>query len=77
MMLGNNVSKSFKRGFNPCKISANGLVTGFLDKITLKALIPNSIPCSKFTDKSLESLFKFSNSAQKSFEKERLIFSNL
>ncbi|GAA9524341.1 hypothetical protein HpHA33_15280 [Helicobacter pylori] len=48
-----------------------------MDKIKLKALIPNSIPCSNFTDKSLGSyvLLKFSNSAWKSFEKERLIFS--
>ncbi len=38
MILGKNVNKSFKRGFNPFKISANGLVARFLDKNKLKVL---------------------------------------
>ncbi len=40
MILGKNVNKSFKRGFNPFKISANGLVARFLDKNKLKVLSP-------------------------------------
>lgn len=74
MILGNNVSKFFKRDFNFCKISVNGFVIGFLEKIMFKVLIFNLILCFKFIDRLLESLFRFLNFVWKFFEKERLIF---
>lgn len=76
MILGSNVNKFFKRGFNFCKISVNGFVIGFLDKIMFKVLIFNLILCFKFIDRLLEScvLFRFLNFVWKFFEKERLIF---